>query len=448
MSRWIQLAAGLVAVAIAPIGARAQPLTLRAATGEVLEKNPAMAAATARRDEAVAHLREARASWLPRIEASETVVRGDNPGFVFGSLLEQGRFSPAHFDPAFLNDPGALTNVRAGVTARLAVFDQFHRLDATKQAGNRVDRSNDASEETRQRMHAETIRAFYGLLVARDRRSVAENAERTAESDAKAMRDRFEQGLIVESDTLSADVQLAAFRQRRIEAEGEEAIAVAMLATLLQRPVVASIVVEGSLPEKTFSPSPLEAMIARGLTNRGDVRIAGSAADDARLAVHSARGSLLPRIDAFATWGASGTSVTGQNPDRAAGLVVSIDLFDGRKYARIGAARAAEATARAEAVMARDRVTMEIVTAWHRERAARERVAVAEAGVASATAAARIIRDRYENGLTTISEHLRAQTALVTSRLDLLESRFASTISYAELLRATGELHDVEDFHH
>jgi outer membrane protein TolC len=61
---------------------------------------------------------------------------------------------------------------------------------------------------------------------------------------------------------------------------------------------------------------------------------------------------------------------------------------------------------------------------------------------------ARIIRDRYENGLTTISEHLRAQTALVTSELDLLEARFASTTSYAELLRATGELHDVEDFHH
>jgi len=447
VSRWIHVAAGLVAAAIAPIGF-AQPLTLRAAAAEALEKNPSVAAASARRDEAVAHLREARASWLPRIEATETVVRGDNPVFVFGSLLEQGRFSPAHFDPTFLNDPGALTNVRANVTARLTVFDQYHRLDAIKQAGHGVERSNAASEETQQRLRAETIRAFYGLLVARDRRAVAENAERTAESDAKAMRDRFEQGLLVESDALSADAQLAAFRQRRIEAEGEEAIAAAMLATLLQRPVVASIVIEGVLPEKAFAISPLEALIARGLTNRGDVRIAGSAADDARLALHSARGSLLPRIDAFATWGASGTSVTRQNPDRAAGLVVSIDLFDGGKYARIGAARAAATVARAEAASARDRVTMEIVTAWHRERAARERVAVAEAGVGSATAAARIIRDRYENGLTTISEHLRAQTALVTSELDLLEARFASTTSYAELLRATGELHDVEDFHH
>jgi Outer membrane protein len=94
----------------------------------------------------------------------------------------------------------------------------------------------------------------------------------------------------------------------------------------------------------------------------------------------------------------------------------------------------------------RDKVVMETVTAWNRENAARQQLDVATTAVGQAEAAARIVQDRYENGLTTITEMLRAQTALVGARLALLAARHQTITGYAELLRSTGGLRDIDPF--
>lgn len=428
---------------VAANGLAQQPagLTLQELTEEALAASPAVAGVTARRDIAEARLREARSMWLPRVDASAAVTESDNPVFVFGSLLEQGRFGQQHFDPAFLNDPDAMSNTRLGVNLRYTLFDQFRRYNAGRQARNAVEQAELGTEEARQRIRVEAITRFYGVLLAEEKREVAAESVRSAEADAKAMRDRLDQGLLVESDFLAADVQLASWQQRLIEAEGDVAIARAALATLLQRPLDQELALAGSIPTKPFPSTDLAEDIAAALEQRAEIRIAESAAANAEIQIGTARGSLLPRADAFASWGASRG-----NPDHAIGIVLGVDLFDGAKYARIAESRAALAGARADQQMIRDRVTMEVVTAWHRVQAARERVEVATKAAERASAASRIVRDRYENGLTTITEQLRAQTALLAARLDLLAARYDYAVGHAELLRATGGLRNVEAF--
>lgn len=418
-------------------------LRLQEAVDAALASHPAVAAVDARRAVAVAQLRESRAAWLPRLDATETMVRSDNPVFVFGSLLEQGRFDARHFDPAFLNDPDALGNFRFAVNARYPVFDQLRRRNAVEQAGNAVEQAGHGGDEARQRIRAETIARFYGVLLAEEKRAVATDAVRAAEADAAAMRDRFGQGLLVESDVLAAEVQLASFRQGLIEAESDLAIANAALATLLH---AREVDVDGTIPEQTPEAPALDAAVERALGSRGEIRSAGTAATNARLQMNIARGSALPRVDAFASWGASSSSLTGGDPDSALGVVVAIDLFDAGRSARIAASRAGVEVARAEETAVRDRITMEVVTAWHRARAAGERIALASKSVESAATADRIVRDRYEHGLTTITEHLRAQTALLAAKLDLLAARYDAVVHHAELRRATGGLTDVEAF--
>lgn len=416
-------------------------LTLRELTEEALAANPAVAGVNAQKGIAEARLREARSMWLPRVDASANLMKSDNPVFVFGSLLEQGRFGQHHFDPAFLNDPDAMSNTRLGVNVRYTLFDQFRRLNAGRQARNAVQQAEFGSEEARQRIRVEAVSRFYGVLLAEQKRDVAEEAVKSAAADAAAMQDRLEQGLIVQSDVLATEVQLASWQQRLIEAEGDVAIARAALATLLQRPLDQTLALEGAIPTNPFPATELPNDIQQALDRRADVKISASAVENARLQIGTARGSLLPRADAFASWGASRG-----DPDRAIGVLVGVDLFDGSKYARIAESRAAHAAAEAQAQTARDRVTMEVVTAWYRVRAARDRVEVATMAAERAAAASKIIRDRYENGLTTITEQLRAQTALLAAKLDLLAARYDYAVGHAELLRATGGLHDVEAF--
>ncbi|HEX6641056.1 MAG TPA: TolC family protein [Thermoanaerobaculia bacterium] len=439
-------ALAILVAALVASSAAAQSVTLRDAVDEALARNPAIAAADARQRSARAGEAEARAARYPRLDLTEAVTRGNNPVFVFGTLLEQGQFAARHFDPAFLNAPDALTNYRIAATARFALFDGLRTATAIRQAQNGAERADVALDETRQRLRAQVVTAYYGVLVADERVAVARDATRTAEADAKATRDRFDQGLIVESDALSADVQLAALQQRVIAAEGELAIARAALATLLHRPPNESIAVAGTLPATAIGAIDLDQAIARANTRRAPVRIAASSARDAQLQLTAARATALPRVDAFGTVGASGATFGNRNGDSTAGVNVTLALFDRARSPRIAAARSEIDAMRAAESMARDAVTLEVIAAWHRLRAADATASVAATAVGQAETAARIVRDRHAEGLVPITEHLRAQTALVSARSDLLAARYARLAAHAELLRATGDLDDVQPF--
>ncbi|MGZ8868299.1 MAG: TolC family protein [Thermoanaerobaculia bacterium] len=423
----------------------AQPLSLGQAVAEALERNPMMVSAEASVEMAEARAAQAQSAWLPRIDATATSTQSDHPVFVFGSLLEQGRFGQQHFDPAFLNDPDSLRNDRLAVNVRYTFFDQFRRLNATRQTRNAVAGSKHGAEELRQQTIVSVLRAYYGIALADERRAATAAAVKAAEAEVAAIRDKLSEGLIVESDLLATEVQLAEFRQQLVDAEGGAAIARAALATLLQRPIHEPIEISAQLGSTNFAAITLDEAAKRG-AGRSDLAAAKAALENAHLDLQTARGSFLPRLDGIASFGASGSTFTASGADHTFALVASLDLFDGAKFARVAEARAGREAARAAEAAARDRVTMEIVTAWHRLQSAEARVALAAKAASQAASAAQIIRDRYDNGLTTISEQLRADTAVLRAQLDLLAASHDRIIGQAELLRATGGLHEVESF--
>jgi len=433
-------------IALAPAVAFADELTLRQAIDQALELNPQVRMANAREQQSSAALRETRAMWLPHVDLSETVMSSNNPVFVFGSLLEQGRFGPQNFDPRFLNAPSALHNYRLGLNVRFTVFDQFRRLEATRQASNGVTQSQAGVDEAKQAIRLDVMSKFYGLLIAQARHAVATEAVKSAESDAAAMREKFRQGVLVESDALAAEVQTASFRQQEIEAAGGVTISRAALNSAIGREATADTIVRGQLPETRFDERPLADLLSRATERRGDIAAARLADDNARLQLQIARGSLLPRLDTFASWGASGPTFGNRNGDRSVGAVLSFDIFDGGKFSRVSQAQASVEQARAAEEASRSKVTMEIITAYEHVRSAAQRITVAEAAVAQASAAARIVHDRYEQGLTTITEHLHAQTALFNARLNLLSARYDYVIGSGDLARATGGLNDAARF--
>ena len=442
----MRAAVWLFLLAAASRSAPAQTLSLHDAVEQTLARNPAIAAAEARGRVAGAREAEARGGRLPRVELTESVTRSNNPVFVFGSLLEQGEFAARHFDPAFLNDPDALVNYRAALTARMAVFDRFQTTNAVRRGRNAVSRAGIELEEARQRLRAETIARFYGVAVAEERLRLATEMAGMAEADARATRDRFAQGMLVASEPLAADVHVASLRTRVLSAEGELAIARAALATLLQRPLHEPISIAAALPAAGGDPLPLDAIVAHATANRAPVRVAASEKSDAELRLAGARAAVLPRIDLFGSVGASGGTFGSRNADHTAGVVVTLDLFDRARSARVAAARAESDAVSAAETMARDAVTLEAIAAWHRLRVATETASVAAAAVEQAREGARIVRDRYEQGLTPITEHLRAQTTLVSTHFELLAAQYETVVARAELLRATGDLHDVESF--
>jgi outer membrane protein len=416
-------------------------LRLSEAAEAALAASPDLAGAAARRAAAAAGQRHARATWMPQLALRESVTRSNNPVFVFGSLLEQGRFTAQHFDPAFLNDPPALTNDRIALDLRYTLFDPTGRGNAGRQADNAATQAEVAETEARQAVRSETIDRYYGVVVADAKVAAVREGVGAAEADEAAIRARVEQGMLVESDLLAAEVQTAALRGDLAAAEADGAVARAALARLLGRPFDAPVMVASEMPERAPQLPPLADAVASGLAARGELAGARLAVDTAELRVRAARGERWPRADAMATYGASRG-----NDDSAVGLVVALPIFDSALAAHGADAVAALDLARADEAAASDRVTLQVVGGWHRVRAAQARVAAAGQATSRAESVVAIVRERYEQGLTTVTELLRAQTALLDARRDLLSARYEQLVGEAELRRAMGALDDVADF--
>ena len=421
-------------------------LTLTSAVDQALKNNPLIRIALSGREIADAQLREARAGWFPLLQFSETFTRGNNPVFVFGSLLEQARFGPQNFQISALNNPEPLSNFRTAIVLRQALFDQLQTYTRVTQARLGQQQADLQKAMVEQQVRFEVIRAYYGVLVAHAKTAVAQEAVKMGESEVKRIRDRFQNGLVVESDLLAAEVQMAEFRQQQIDSEGDVAVAYAALNTVLGLPVDTLQKVTGDLADKRFEAVKQEELIRLALLHRPDYARAGYNVLSNKEGVRGAKREYLPRLDLVGNYGLSGKDLSSGSSDYTIGASVTFNVFDPGRSARIGKARAAESMATAEQEHLANQIRLEVVRSYQQYVSALERRVVAGQVIDQATEAHRIVQNRYQEGLTIITEVLRAETALVRARLNLIAARYDHYVSYAHVLLSCGKLTHIEPF--
>jgi outer membrane protein len=426
--------------------AGAEGLTLPLAVELALRANPLVRATASGRKIAEAQLEEARAGRYPVLQVHETFTGSNNPVFVFGSRLEQGRFTQQNFALRALNQPDSLANFRTGITLKLPLFDQRQSGTRIAQARLQQQQADAQTNLVEQQIRFEVLRAYYGVLVAQARQEVADEAVKLAEADVKRSRDRVEAGSIVQSDLLAAEVQLAEFRQQQIQAAGEIVTALAALNTALGLPTHTPQQVRGALVEKTFELASQEEWLRLALLHRPEYARAGLALRSTEEQVRGARGEFLPQLDLFTSVGLSSHNLTRGSSDYTVGASLTFNLFDAGRRARLDQARAAANLAAAEQEHLVNQIRLEVVRAYQQYIVARERLAVAARVISHATEALRIVQDRYHEGLTTITEVLRAETALVRARLNVVAARYDHYVGYASILLASGRLTDVQPF--
>jgi outer membrane protein len=426
--------------------AAGEVLTLTAAVDIALRHNPLVQATSSGGQIAAAQLSEAQAGRWPLLQFSETFTNGNNPVFVFGSLLEQRRFGPQNFEINSLNNPDPLSNFRTALTLKVPIFDQLETGTRIAQARLGQEQADRQKELIRQQVRFDVLRSYYGVLVAQTRKDVAAEAVHAAETDVKKIRDRFETGMVVQSDLLAAEVQLAEFRQQEVQTAGDLVTAHAFLNTALGLPVQTPQKVTNPPLEKAFPVPEPEDLIRLALLKRPDYARANFSVQSAEKKVRGAWGQYLPRVDLFSAYGMSSRDLVSGTPDYAVGAGLTYNLLDLGRGAKLEQARAAQSLATAEQEHLANQIRLEVVRAYQQFVSARERLALASRAVEQAEEALRIVRDRYQEGFLIITEVLRAHTALVRARLNLLAARYDYYISYAQILLASGRLTDVQPF--
>jgi len=148
-------------------------------------------------------------------------------------------------------------------------------------------------------------------------------------------------------------------------------------------------------------------------------------------------------VNGFADWEADNpTFVSGGGGNNwVAGIEVQVDLFQGgARRAKLQHEQAMQEKVAALKEAVRDAIRLEVQRAYYDFDAARQQVEVAKAAIAQAQESLRITQNRYESGVSTITDLLSAEEAASRSQTDYWQTVCRYQTSYANLELATGTL--------
>jgi len=417
-------------------------LSLADAVRLALEHHPALEATRANQQAAQSRIEQARSGFLPKVVYSEAYQRSNNPVFVFGSLLTQHKFTEQNFDLGTLNSPNFLNNFQSRISADQVLFDaggtraQVRSAEAASQIA--------AEDERRAQMGviAGVAGAYYGAALARERLAVAQEALRSAEADLQRAETVRAAGMSTDADVLSMRVHVADMKEREIQARYALDVAGAALNDALGQPLETGHDLSTPLLAAKLPSATLQDLGNASVQQRPDVRQAGFGVRAAESQSSAARSALFPRVSVRGVFEADRqTFVTRGGANWFVGAALEWNLFNGfaDKSRREETAQLV-AGARARQKQAESAVRLEVRRAYANWKGADERIGVAAAAVAEAEESLRITRNRYEAGLTTITELLRNETAWLETQTRHLEAVYQQRLAATELELAAGTL--------
>ena len=414
-------------------------LTLEDAIRRAREDSASARALASTVDEASARIRRTQSGFWPLVDVTETIQRGNQPVYVFSSLLSQRRFAAANFAIAALNHPDPATNTRTAVVVEQTVFDAGLTRLGVQAARIMRDAATAARDAEEQDLALRAAQAFVRVLRLEGAVRAIDAAVAAAESDRQRARARRDVGLVTAADGLAVDVHLADMRQRQIAAAGDLEVARLQLAEAVGLPLAASIVLVR--PVVPAVPDDDTALVREALAKHPLLRQAQLQVELAGNGRRSARAALLPSVGVQGGWEFNGATLGDQQSSWVVGAEVRVNLFRGfADTARIAEAQHAHTRAAAERERIERRIEVDVRGALAQLTAARAREEAGRAALAQARESQRIIRDRYENGLATVTEVLRAAEAALEAESRATAAGMDVILQSVALDRALGRL--------
>jgi outer membrane protein len=416
-------------------------LTLSEAVAQALKNNPDLAVDDPGREAARMEF-NAGAGYLPRLDFEQSYLAGNNPVFVFGTRLSQQRFTAEHFALPSLNAPASIDNLQTQITLQQTIWD-FGRTRAVRdQAGLRVTMADQSYEEHKRRVLLDVFNSYYLTSLANSSFETARLALRSAEAIESQAKARVDSGLTVDADLLRSRVYLATAKQQEIQAQGQLENVKAQLNRLMGNPLDKTIRETAPLAFQKI-PVPSEvSLISEQKQRRPDYQNLLTELREAEVAVRSRQKEFLPVIAGYSSWEADNPSLNEYGGNNwAAGLSLRWNLFaGGRDKANLDAARLRLEQKRRQVTAMESAMALDIRRAFIQYRSSELQVFAAQAAEVQSEEGLRILKNRYDAGLATMTDLLSAETARSNARTNLAETIYRHRLSYAQMEFAAGIL--------
>lgn len=430
------------ALYVAPAGnwAQAPPMTLRQAIDQALGQNPQVDIARADSASAAAAARMARTQLFPQLSFTEDMSRGNDPVYVFGQKLRQHQFTQNDFSLNSLNRPLPYGDFSTRFSGQWMLFDSMRTERQIRGADLYKKSTASAGKAVDQAIVLRVVGAYQSVLYSERQVDVAEHEQQTAQALLTQVDQHVQAGLAVQSDRMAAEVNLAARKEDLIAAKGNLQIAWADLGNAMGEPDLQPSALKPIEPH-SFPQSSLKDELALAVKNRPDLQALSEARQAQDAAVGAARSNFGPTISAYGNWEEDRGSITSSGGNNwVAGIRVSIDILPLAKRDQLAQETAARQRIDAQHMQAQQQIRLDVSRAHIQRETAQLSLDTAQAAMAQAAENLRILRNRYNAGLATITDLLRAGDAERQSQTNYWHAVYGNAMAYAQLLYAEGTL--------
>jgi len=429
----------LVLILILPIlaasiarGQESSPLrlTLRDAVAAALRENPQVQVANLDFAQSQEDKTIARSALLPQagLEVFDRAVR-------FNVYAQFGRPFPGIAQHA-----GPFQFFQAGPNFSMPLLDLtlWRRWQAAHQGVN----ASQAQEMTvREQVVLLGVSQYLGELRANAAVSAAQSRVELAQALYDQAQDLQKHGVGTGIDSLRANVELQNEKQRLLEAETQQKVALYGLARLLNLDPHREIELADT---PSFYETPeLEASqsLEQAYATRPEMKALVAREHIAELEKRGASESRLPSINFGGFWAEQGLSAPSSIPSYVYQVTVDVPLFtSGRIHAEISKADLEIKKAAQERADLRNQIALEVKTALAQLESARHEVEVANLGVKLAKEEVLQARDRFQAGVANNIEVISAQDALARANDNQIVALYRYNQSRADVAHATGQM--------
>jgi len=298
------------------------------------------------------------------------------------------------------------------------------------------------AENNKEEVIENTIEAYINLYKSETAVKLYNENLLQAEQRVKEFANLEKNGLLARNDLLKVQLQASNVELALLDARNNWELANVNMDLMLGIPESTILVSDSSIISQNFSVNTLDVYVQSALKNRKDIEALGLRKQAADVGVRAVKGELLPSI--ALTGGYIAADVPGVLSIANAaniGLGIKYDigsLWKTRAKVDEAEGRSKELVATQELVI--DNIRLQVNKAYLNWLSSQKKISVYLKAIEQADENYRIVKNKYTNGLATVTDLLDADFAQIQAHLNYSLAKADAVITYNQLLQSAGIL--------
>ncbi len=289
---------------------------------------------------------------------------------------------------------------------------------------------------TLQTIKMQVAQAYIAVLRAESALKVAQSHVDSLAAHAQDVNNLYTQGMVARNDVLFANVELANARQRTVQANNRLDIVRSNYNQLLDKPLSRTVTLVAEFPK--MPAEDLTTLSNLALKHRSELAVLSQQIKSLEQQAISAKAGLLPQLAVNGGYQFQENRYQVFEGMWMVNVGMQWKLFDGSTRHNSDAITRQATALKEQRDNLRSQITLQVRRAWLDVEETRKRIEVTQSAIAQAEENLKVTIDRYQQGLSTQTDVLKAEDLRTTTHDNFNNAHYDHSLAILRLQRSIG----------